>query len=827
VQRSAWVAYALGFAVAIVALVWPALAMWLPRASSRPTEVIWNWGDAPALLASTLGWAAAIALGGVVLGWAPGIYLGRRRRLLGFALIVAAVCIPSYIAYYAWGLLRPPGSWLGDWIAEARGRAVWARRSQAYLGMVCWVWPLVALCVASVAARLPRAQYEQMLIDPCPAWRRAFVAMRETWIGALLGGGVALAFVANSFVSFHLASVPTYAIQLDLLREQAASPAQLGLAGAPLALLSVLGGLFLFVVIRRSADAELAIQPPPVPRSIAGLFWLTWSISFIGPVALMVRALGSWSAAQRGLGDSGAIDAIVGSLAVAGLAGTGVALLCFSLILGWSDRRCWVRRLTTIHAILWLMAGLLPGTIIAMALGAAYNRAWSAWVYGSGLIVVFAHIARYGLIATLLARFAAAREPATLRRLREIDGATTLMGRVRSNGPWLIGPVAAAGILAAVLSVGEVATTVALTPPGSSLLGEVLLNQLHYAREDVVLATCMLLFVIVLVVSLVLGGGYRAWRRWAGVALLLLALLVVPACEREADRADTIFEPDLVFGSSGYGDGQFAYPRVITIDHASDWIYVIDKTGRVQRFDMDGRFQVGWRMPQVDMGKPTGASVGPDGNLWVADTHEHRVAIFSPEGELLRAFGSYGMNEGEFIYPTDVAFGPDGRVFVSEYGGNDRISVWTSEGEPRGSWGSFGHVPEGDESSGVLFARPQCMALDPTTGEIFVTDVSNHRVVVLDETGHVLRAFGRPGTGPGELRYPYGIARLPDGSVIVAEYGNVRLQRFSAAGASLAIYGGPGHGPGQLGYPWAVAADGYDVYVLDSGNNRVQRFAVQ
>ena len=75
----------------------------------------------------------------------------------------------------------------------------------------------------------------------------------------------------------------------------------------------------------------------------------------------------------------------------------------------------------------------------------------------------------------------------------------------------------------------------------------------------------------------------------------------------------------------------------------------------------------------------------------------------------------------------------------------------------------------------------------------------------------------------GELRYPYGLALLPDGSLVVCEYGNNRLQVFSPEGRSLAVYGAAGRGLGQLAYPWGVAVDAEKrACVVDAGNNRIQ-----
>ena len=117
-------------------------------------------------------------------------------------------------------------------------------------------------------------------------------------------------------------------------------------------------------------------------------------------------------------------------------------------------------------------------------------------------------------------------------------------------------------------------------------------------------------------------------------------------------------------------------PRLL-INHLA----VVDKTGRIQRLTTTGERLLTWRMPATAAGYPTGLTFGPDGNWYVADTHYHRVMVYTPEGRLVRRFGEFGQGDGQFIFPTDVAFAPDGRIFVAEFGGNDRISIFSPEGK--------------------------------------------------------------------------------------------------------------------------------------------------
>ncbi|UCE50485.1 MAG: 6-bladed beta-propeller, partial [Phycisphaerales bacterium] len=269
------------------------------------------------------------------------------------------------------------------------------------------------------------------------------------------------------------------------------------------------------------------------------------------------------------------------------------------------------------------------------------------------------------------------------------------------------------------------------------------------------------------------------------------------------------------FGETGRGQGQFIYPRAIDIT-ADGKLFVVDKTGRIQKFDSKGFYITTIEMPVIEMGKPTGLSVAPNGNLYVADTHYHRVLVFSPQGKILDEFGKFGEDDGCFIYPTDVAFAADGRTFVSEYGGNDRISVFTAQGDFLFCFGSAGSGPD-------QFSRPSAICIDESRKRLYVADACNHRIAIYDFDGELIGHIGSTGRDPGRLRYPYDLTLLADGTLVVCEYGNNRVQLFDADGQSLAVYGQPGRRLGELAYPWGVAVDARRrAFIVDSGNMRIQ-----
>lgn len=323
--------------------------------------------------------------------------------------------------------------------------------------------------------------------------------------------------------------------------------------------------------------------------------------------------------------------------------------------------------------------------------------------------------------------------------------------------------------------------------------------------------------------------------------LACFAALILPSCGRgSASKPGEPLTVLAVFGEVGFQPGQFSKPRALDVGDGSLW--VIDKTARVQRIDpASGECQALWTMPESDLGKPTGITVGPglDGRplIYVPDTHYHRVMVYEPPDsldqvpKLVAQFGEFGRSDSQFIYPTDVAILPssDGgveRIYVSEYGGNDRISVFgpgVLSGRP-----DFLFSFNGATSDDRGFDRPQSIVFCPELNELIVTDACNHRIGRFTLDGGLVGWIGSPesaGAEPGAFSYPYGLALTGDGRALVAEFGNCRVQHIDlTTGASLGIYGSPGRDDGCLASPWGVAVLGGMVYVLDTGNNRVMAF---
>jgi len=311
-----------------------------------------------------------------------------------------------------------------------------------------------------------------------------------------------------------------------------------------------------------------------------------------------------------------------------------------------------------------------------------------------------------------------------------------------------------------------------------------------------------------------------------------------------------------VIGESGTQLGQFVYPRAMDVFEIDGHPHavIIDKTARVQIIDLETDAVIGSiHTPKWDRGKPTGVSVANSAldssklAVYVADTHEHRVLMYElplpdvqvpvpTEPDLM--FGSFGEGPGEFIYPTDVAIQVDEHgivtdLYVSEYGGNDRISRFTIDrsGETikpiyQYQLGVVGEEVDASDFPTAL-SRPQSIELwtNPQGGrELLVTDASHHRVGRLTIEGELVAWFGDPlDTSEDAFRFPYGITILDDGSALIAEFGGNRIRCIDIeSGETRWRYGVGGRSVGQLAQPWDSGVIGDQLVILDSGNSRVQ-----
>jgi DNA-binding beta-propeller fold protein YncE len=245
-----------------------------------------------------------------------------------------------------------------------------------------------------------------------------------------------------------------------------------------------------------------------------------------------------------------------------------------------------------------------------------------------------------------------------------------------------------------------------------------------------------------------------------------------------------------------------------------------------------GWFESIWRTTggATPLGSPQGLAVDPKGNLWVVDAGGGQFQIFAPDGTFLESWGAIGTvevevefnfsvsNESEWGgYRGDIAFDAAGNLYVVDVG-NQRIQKFAPDRSFLRAWGSAGD----DDGQ---FLTPLAIAIGPD-GSVYVSDGDRGDVQKFDSDGRFLAVTGTYELEDGKPSAASGVAVDGRGFVWVADQANHRIARFSPEGFFLDAWGVRGTRPGEVFNPRDIAIDGAGlVYVIDSNVHRIQLFA--
>lgn len=208
--------------------------------------------------------------------------------------------------------------------------------------------------------------------------------------------------------------------------------------------------------------------------------------------------------------------------------------------------------------------------------------------------------------------------------------------------------------------------------------------------------------------------------------------------------------------------------------------------------------------------------------IYVTDTGNNRVCVFNLKGTFLLSFGNSGVAfpapgaevnwvPGSFNYPFGIDVDNSGRIFVADTA-NRRIQVFSSEGRPL-FWFPFLK----DRNWADVFP----LSLDINGDRVYVADGFKKRIAVFDLKGNYLFSLGERGRLAGMIAGPLGVAAAEDGTVYITDNRNLTLTAYQPLGKVFWVRGRPPKGIAStnrfFGLPAGVAVDndGF-VYLVDA-----------
>jgi len=318
-----------------------------------------------------------------------------------------------------------------------------------------------------------------------------------------------------------------------------------------------------------------------------------------------------------------------------------------------------------------------------------------------------------------------------------------------------------------------------------------------------------------------------------------------------------IYEIDIIFKESALYKPSDIYlngPNKIAVDKMGN-IYVGDYYNhRIQKFDSNGNFITKWS-PKDEDGRfrgLDGMTADLEGNIYILMNEQ--VQKFDSDGNLITKWGSKGKEDGQFIVAIGIATDPEGYIYVLDLSGY--IQVFNERGHFIRKWPLYKELCRGkDTNSHKGFANN--IAIDKN-GNVFVTIFEKEYLRAgfpfgngkneLLEIPFTNRHFRYNLFGPGVIKYSLsgkylakwgksgdfestsGISTDLKGNVFVLDGRDNSVKKINSKGWFITEFGGEygfiSSKDGEFSHPTDIAVDSEgNVYVVDSGNQRIQKFA--
>ena len=354
------------------------------------------------------------------------------------------------------------------------------------------------------------------------------------------------------------------------------------------------------------------------------------------------------------------------------------------------------------------------------------------------------------------------------------------------------------------------------------------------------------------------GAVRYGWTQTSGTMVTLAdadtenASFTAPVVDADEDLVFELTVTDV--------DGASAMDAVTVTVLWSEVTYTITTVAGRGAEDDDGK-----PATEAHLTSPRGVAVDRQGNIYIADTENHRVRMVDAESGAITNFAGtgeegYGGDDGPAMeaklnWPTGVAVDGDSNVYIADRN-NERIRRVDPEGiittfAGTGEWG-YDSDEDGGPATEALLNWPADVAVGED-GSVYIADEYNNRIRMVDAAGIIMtvagmkREYAEVGEeeeededvgddGPATsalLNLPAGVTMDSDGNLYIADRANHRIRKVDAEGIITTIAGVVDEGfsgddgpatSAQLDGPSGVAVDarGY-VFIADTGNNRIRQ----
>ncbi len=334
----------------------------------------------------------------------------------------------------------------------------------------------------------------------------------------------------------------------------------------------------------------------------------------------------------------------------------------------------------------------------------------------------------------------------------------------------------------------------------------------------------------------------------------------------DADGVITTVAGDGTYGFGGDGGAataaQLSSPSGVAVDGSGN-LYIADRSNRrIRKVDADGVITTvagdgtygfggdGGAATAARLRNPTGVAVDGSGNLYIADSFNHRIRKVDAATENIStaAGASSGGADGgpaiqaRLTQPLGAAVDGSGNLYIAD-SFNQRIRKVDADGviTTVAGDGTYGYSGDGGAAAAAQLDFPQGVAVDGS-GNLYIADSFNQRIRKVDADGAITTVAGDGTYGFGgdggaataaQLGSPYGVAVDGSGNLYIADSFNHRIRKVDTGGAITTVAGdgtegysgdGGAAAAAQLNFPQGVAVDGSgNLYIADQGNRRIRK----